>query len=213
MKKTFTKYVWDIPNTEKKVYLTFDDGPTPEITEWVLNQLNQYGAKATFFCVGENIQKFPDIFRLILSNGHVVGNHTFNHFKGWKKRTSNYIRNVDLCEEAIIQNSIFENDSSTHDSLSSTKKLFRPPYGKIRSSQANILLKKNYTLIMWDVLSADFDHGISPEKCLENVTSNIQPGSIVVFHDGFKAFRNLEFVLPKVLTFLKEKDYVCEVID
>jgi peptidoglycan-N-acetylglucosamine deacetylase len=200
IKRVFSNYVWEIPTVENKVYLTFDDGPTPEITTWVLNQLKEYNAKATFFCIGENIQKHPEIFQSILQNGHSVGNHTFNHLNGWKTKSSDYIENVRLCKEAIRQQT------------TDNPKLFRPPYGKIRKSQASLLRREGYKIIMWDVLSADFDSGISPEKCLQNVTRNTQSGSIVVFHDSVKSFKNLEFTLPKYLTFLKQNNYVCEVI-
>ena len=201
IKLIFSNYVWDIPTVEKKVYLTFDDGPTPEITAWVLNQLKEFNAKATFFCIGENIQKYPEIFDSILTNGHTIGNHTFNHHNGWKTKTSDYIENVLLCKEVIRK--------QTTDNT----QLFRPPYGKIRKSQANLLRKNGYKIIMWDVLSADFDASISPEKCLHNVIRNTQPGSIIVFHDSEKSHKNLVFTLPKFLTFLKQNDYVCEVID
>lgn len=200
IKRAFSNYVWDIPTAEKKVYLTFDDGPTPEITVWVLDQLKQHNAKATFFCIGDNIQKYPEIFKLVLQNGHLAGNHTFNHLNGWKTKKLDYIENVRLCKEAICQ--------QTTDNA----QLFRPPYGKIRKSQASLLGKEGYKIIMWDVLSADFDKSISPEKCLQNVIRNTQPGSIIVFHDSEKSYKNLEFTLPKYLTFLKENNYVCEVI-
>jgi len=200
IKLIFSNYVWDIPTVEKKVYLTFDDGPTPEITAWVLNQLKEFNAKATFFCIGDNIQKYPEIFDSILTNGHTIGNHTFNHYNGWKTKTSDYIENVLLCKEAI--------QLQTTDNT----QLFRPPYGKISKSQANLLRKNGYKIIMWDVLSADFDASISPEKCLHNVISNTQPGSIIVFHDSEKSHKNLAFTLPKFLTFLKQNNYVCEVI-
>ncbi len=201
LKLIFSNYVWDIPTVEKKVYLTFDDGPTPEITAWVLNQLKEFKAKATFFCIGDNIQNHPEIFNSILLNGHAIGNHTFSHWNGWKTKTSDYIENILLCNEAIRQLTTVN------------RKLFRPPYGKIKSVQAKILLDKGYKIIMWDVLSADFDHQISPEKCLQNVIKNTQPGSIIVFHDSVKSFKNLVYTLPQFLTFLKQNNYVCEVID
>jgi peptidoglycan/xylan/chitin deacetylase (PgdA/CDA1 family) len=201
IKLIFPNYVWDIPTVEKKVYLTFDDGPTPEITAWVLNQLKEFNAKATFFCIGDNIRKYPEIFDSIIINGHTIGNHTFSHYNGWKTKTSDYIENVLLCKEAIRK--------QTTDNT----QLFRPPYGKIRKSQANIIRKEGYKIIMWDVLSGDFDGRISPEKCLQNVTKNTRPGSIIVFHDSEKSHKNLVFTLPKFLTFLKQNNYVCEVID
>ncbi|MEO5776406.1 MAG: polysaccharide deacetylase family protein [Flavobacterium sp.] len=201
VKRIFPNYVWDIPNPENKVYLTFDDGPTPEITEWTLEQLKKYDAKATFFCIGNNIEKHPAIFQKIIQDSHAIGNHTFNHLKGWKTTNDEYIENVALCQSKIlIPNSQIPN-------------LFRPPYGKIKPSQSKILRKLGYKIIMWDVLSYDFDKTITPEKCLDNVLRNLESGSIIVFHDSIKAEQNLRYVLPKTLAFLKENGFVCAKID
>lgn len=197
----FPKYVWSIPNNEKKVFITFDDGPTPEITEWVLAELRNYKAKATFFCIGDNIQKYPAIFQKVLAENHSIGNHTFNHLKGWKTPTKEYIKNTLLCQSQFTIHS------------SQFRKLFRPPYGKIKLSQARKLRKLGYKIIMWDVISFDFDQTLSKEKCLENVLQNIESGSIIVFHDSKKAWKNLEYVLPKTLKFLNEKGFTCEKID
>lgn len=197
IKKIFSNYVWDIPNTENNVYLTFDDGPTPEITQWTLNHLKNYNAKATFFCIGDNIRKHPEVFKELLKDGHSIGNHTFNHLNGWKTNTKEYIENTKLFEE--------EYSKLTHEKCT----LFRPPYGKIKPSQSKILRKMNYKIIMWDVLSVDFDAAITPEQCLENVLQNISAGSIIVFHDSVKAYSNLEYVLPRTLEFLKQKGFVC----
>jgi peptidoglycan-N-acetylglucosamine deacetylase len=195
----FPKLIWDIPNDEKKVYITFDDGPTPEITNWVLNQLKLYDAKASFFCIGKNIETHPDIFKNILNDGHSIGNHTFNHLNGWKTSTDKYLENSNQWSVVSGQNT--------------NCKLFRPPYGKITPFQTSKIQKLGYKIIMWDVLSADFDQQISPEKCLENVISNVNSGSIIVFHDSVKAFRNLEYALPKTLQFLKENGFVCGKIE
>lgn len=198
IKTIFPNYVWEVPNHENKVYLTFDDGPTPEITEWTLAQLKLYNAKATFFCIGDNVLKFPEIFQKVVNESHSIGNHTFNHLNGWKTNTEEYISNAKLYE-------------TEHCTLTTEHcNLFRPPYGKIKPSQSKILRKQGYKIIMWDVISYDFDASITPEKCLENVLKNVQSGSIIVFHDSKKAFQNLEFVLPRTLQFLKEKGYVCE---
>lgn len=197
-KKLFSNYVWDIPNNENKVYLTFDDGPTPEITEWTLNQLKEYNAKATFFCIGDNIGKNPEIFQKVIHEGHSIGNHTFNHLNGWKTNSSDYIENVKLYE---IEHCKLNTEHC---------KLFRPPYGKIKPTQSKILRKFGYKIIMWDIITYDFDTKISKEQCLENVLKNVKSGSIIVFHDSKKAFSNLEYVLPRTLEFLKEKGYVCE---
>jgi len=197
IKKLFSNYVWDIPNTENKVYLTFDDGPTPEITQWTLNQLKNYNAKATFFCIGDNIRKYPDVLKEVLKEGHSIGNHTFNHLNGWKTNTQDYIENAKLFEK--------EYGKLSTDNC----QLFRPPYGKIKPSQSKILRRMGYKIIMWEVLSVDFDVTITPEKCLENVLQNVHSGSIIVFHDSVKAFANLEYVLPRTLEFLKQKGLVC----
>lgn len=202
IKKIFSNYVWDLPNTENKIYLTFDDGPTPEISEWILQELLKYNAKATFFCIGNNIEKFPEIFTKVIDEGHTVGNHTFNHLKGWNTTTEKYLENVELCNTQIYKSQI----------LNPKSKLFRPPYGKIKTAQSEKLRQLGYKIIMWDVLSADFDQTISPEQCLENVLKNVKSGSIIVFHDSVKAFPNLEYTLPKTLEFLKEKGFVFDVI-
>ncbi|MEZ7505170.1 polysaccharide deacetylase family protein [Flavobacterium sp. Arc2] len=204
IKKLFSQYIWDLPNNEKKVYLTFDDGPTPEITEWVLKQLELHNAKATFFCLGKNIEAHPSIFGKLIQKKHTIGNHTFNHLNGWKTSDEDYTKNILLCENSIKNHKIEINHSEP--------KLFRPPYGKIKSVQAKKLKNEGYKIIMWDVLSADFDQTITEEKCLKNVISNIKPGSIVVFHDSVKAFKNLEYTLPKVLEYLDKNNFQCEAI-
>ena len=198
IKKIFSNYFWDIPNTENKIYLTFDDGPTPEITEWVLQELEKYNAKATFFCIGNNIEKHPEIFEKVIIKGHSIGNHTFNHLNGWKTSTEEYLDNSRRCETEISN------------LKSEICNLFRPPYGKIKASQAKKLRQLGYKIIMWDVLSADYDGTISAEKCLENATKNVTPGSIIVFHDSVKAFAHLEYTLPKALEYFKEKGFVFE---
>ncbi|MDI5948811.1 polysaccharide deacetylase family protein [Flavobacterium yafengii] len=204
IKKIFSNYTWDVSNTgsSNTVYLTFDDGPIPEITEWVLNELKKHNVKATFFCIGDNIDKNPEIFKKVISDGHSIGNHTFNHLKGWKTSTEVYIENTKLCEATIQKNSTSNPKS----------KIFRPPYGKIKVSQSKKIRKLGYKIIMWDVLSADFDQTLSQEQCLENVTSNLRTGSIIVFHDSIKAFKNLEYVLPKTLAYLKENNFNCGVL-
>lgn len=180
VKAFLPNYTWHIPTTEKVLYLTFDDGPIPEATPWVLDTLLQYGAKATFFCVGDNVRKHPGIFQRILSEGHAVGNHTFNHLNGWKTHTFDYLKNVQRCGQMV------------------SSPLFRPPYGALRPSQTR-RLRTRYRIVMWDVLSGDFDPKISPEQCLQNVLDNVQPGSIVLFHDSLKAETRMRFALPKVL--------------
>ena len=202
IKRLFSNYVWDLPNTQNKIYLTFDDGPTPEITEWVLEELKKHNVKATFFCIGNNIQKHPDLFQKVINEGHVIGNHTYDHMNGWKTETKTYLENIRLCEKQI-QISLIENLQS---------KIFRPPYGNIKTAQAKIVRRLGYKIIMWDVLSADFDQTITPEKCLENVISNVKSGSVIVFHDSIKASHNLKYALPETLNFLKEKGFLFDVI-
>lgn len=236
IKKIFSNNIWDVPNKDNKIYLTFDDGPTPEITEWVLQELEKHKAKATFFCIGKNIENHPAIFAKLLSDGHCIGNHTFNHLNGWKTSTKEYVKNSVQCsvisdqskndrlQSAVrsLQSETSNLNGTTANEASKTKNcspqsavcsLFRPPYGKIRPSQSKKLRQLGYKIIMWDVLSADFDTSISKEKCLENVLQNVQSGSVIVFHDSVKAFANLEYALPKSLQLLKEKGFVFETLD
>lgn len=187
--KLFKKYRWHFYSDEKVLYLTFDDGPIPEVTEFVLNQLKIYNAKATFFCIGKNVKKHPEIYERILKEGHAVGNHTHNHLKGWKSKTKKYLENIEKAEQFIHS------------------KLFRPPYGRIKKKQARALLKRDYEVIMWDVLSGDFDTKISKETCLSNVLSNCRQGSIIVFHDSVKAQKNMEYALPRVLEYYTNEGY------
>lgn len=196
----FPKYVWKIPNSEKKIYLTFDDGPIPIVTEWVLEILKSENIKATFFCIGENIQKHPKIFQRIIAEGHSFGNHTFNHLNGWQTTTKDYINNFKLCESEHLK-------LSTEHSF-----LFRPPYGKISPFQAKEILNKNFKIIMWSVLSYDFDTKTSPQKCLNNVIENTKSGSIIVFHDSLKAEQNLRYTLPKAIRYLKDNGFKFDVI-
>ena len=203
IKKIFSKYVWDKSNSENKIYLTFDDGPIPEITEWVLEELQKHNAKATFFCIGHNIEKYPDIFKKVINQGHAVGNHTFNHLNGWKTTTGEYIENSTKWQEVSGSTPI------SKEKIKNTQ-LFRPPYGKIRKSQAKRLRQLGYKIIMWDVLSADYDTTITPKKCLKNVLENVSSGSIIVFHDSIKAFPNLKYTLPKALEFWAAKGYTFE---
>ncbi len=184
----FPNFTWRIPTNEKCVYLTFDDGPIPEVTPWVLDQLAQYDAKATFFCVGDNIRKYPDIFQMVKDQGHVTGNHTVNHLDGWSTENITYFHNIRRCARQVGSD------------------LFRPPYGRLKPQQA-LFLQRHYRIVMWDVLSGDFDPDITPEQCYENVVRNVRPGSIIVFHDSLKAQEKLEFALPKVLEYLSAAGY------
>jgi len=204
IKRLFPNLTWDIPTKEKVIYLTFDDGPTPEITTWVLSELKKFNAKATFFCIGKNVTAHPEIFKTILEDGNAIGNHTHNHVNGWKKTSKTYLRSIDKAQETI--------NFSIRSQKSPIINLFRPPYGKIKNGVAKKLLEKGYKIIMWDVLSGDFDRSITKEQCLKNVIQNTTQGSIVVFHDSVKASNKLKFVLPKALDHFSKKGYVFETI-
>lgn len=188
IQKLFPNFIWRMPTEEKVLHLTFDDGPIPEVTPWVLDQLAQYRAKATFFCVGDNVRKHPDVLDMVRTAGHALGNHTYHHLNGWLTDNMKYFLNVRRCAQTL------------HSSL------FRPPYGRMKPRQGEFL-QRHYRIVMWDVLSGDFDPDISAEQCLENVLENARQGSIVVFHDSLKAFEKLQFVLPKVLSHFAEQGY------
>jgi len=173
---------WEKPTTEKIIYLTFDDGPVPGVTDFVLEQLEKFNAKATFFCVGENVEKHPDQFSKIIEKGHSFGNHTYNHIKGWNVGNSEYLGSVKKCHEVIeqaIRDTVLQNPEENI-----SKNLFRPPYGKIKKSQINAL-QDYYKIIMWTVLTGDFDKKQSPESCLRQAIKYSRQGSIVIFHDSY----------------------------
>lgn len=184
---------WKIKTTEKKLFLTFDDGPIPEVTPEVLGILKKYNAKATFFCVGENVQKHPDVFKQIIAEGHSVGNHSFNHIKANKFTNEEYLANVAKADELI------------------QSPLFRPPYGRITPALAKTLGKK-YRIYMWSVLTRDYEQNLSPEACLRIALNQSRKGSIIVFHDSLKASKNMLFALPRVLEYFGERGYYFEKI-
>jgi peptidoglycan/xylan/chitin deacetylase (PgdA/CDA1 family) len=194
LRSLYGKLVWRMPKDEQAVYLTFDDGPHPTATPFVLEQLKQHGAKATFFCIGKNVMEYPDIYQQILDDGHAVGNHTQNHVNGWKTDTEAYLDNV--------------KQAATH----INSKLFRPPYGRITKVQSGFMMQAGWKIIMWDVLSGDFDLAVTPEKCLQNVEKHLEPGSIVVFHDSGKAWPRMNHALPKVLEYCKNKNWELKAI-
>lgn len=200
IKWLFSSQIWSMPNPENKIYLTFDDGPTPEVTQWVLELLKQQEVKATFFCIGKNIASYPAIFEKVVNDGHSIGNHTNNHLSGWKTSTKTYLKNVGECEGEICK-TYYKNSL-----------LFRPPYGKITPTQSKKLRKLGYKIIMWDILTADFDTTISPEKCFENATKKVKNGSIIVFHDSKKAFENTKHALPKAIEYYKSKGFKFDVL-
>lgn len=206
IRKSFPKIIWNIPTKKKEIYLTFDDGPIPEITPWVLNELKKYNAKATFFCVGENIEKHSQIFQQIISEGHSIGNHTFHHLNGWKVKNEKYFEDIENCQNIIEEKLQIAELVCPLTDCKLQIGLFRPPYGKIRPSQYSII-NQQYSIVLWDVLSGDFDKKISKEKCLKNVLNNYKNGSIIVFHDSIKASVKLNFVLPKLLEYFSEKGF------
>jgi peptidoglycan/xylan/chitin deacetylase (PgdA/CDA1 family) len=189
IKKYFSKFVWDVPQSPHSIFLTFDDGPTPGVTEFVLKELDKYQAKASFFCIGERAKKHPELFEQIKTQGHIVANHTYSHLNGKKTSKEEYLNSFKKCEEVF------------------SSKLFRPPYGKITKAQHEEVLK-THQIIMWDVLSGDFDQNISKEKCWKNVRENTNGGSIIVFHDSEKAKEKLLYTLPKTLEYFSNKGFV-----
>ena len=196
LKKLYPQLIWDSDKRDRTIYLTFDDGPIPIVTPFVLNILEQYKAKATFFCIGDNANKHTDIFEKVKTAGHTIGNHTFNHLKGWDTADDVYVQNFAKADELLHT------------------PLFRPPYGRIKRSQIKLLKQQqlNLKIIMWDVLSGDFDTTLTPEKCLQNVTMNAGNGSIVLFHDSQKAFEKVVYALPRVLEYFGGKGYRFEKI-
>jgi peptidoglycan/xylan/chitin deacetylase (PgdA/CDA1 family) len=179
---------WRGPSDQKAIYLTFDDGPIPEVTPWVLDTLNAFNVKATFFCVGDNVRKHPEVFSQVLQAGHKVGNHSFNHLQAWKTSRQDYLANVRSCRELVESN------------------LFRPPHGQITRTLAKAL-KDDYRIIMWSLLTRDFDARLTPGQCLRIALRGTKPGSIVVFHDSLKARERLEYALPRFLKQMRDQGF------
>ncbi|WP_243348197.1 polysaccharide deacetylase family protein [Parabacteroides sp. FAFU027] len=190
----FPGAVWRMPQHNKCVYLTFDDGPIPEVTPWVLDFLDKQGIKATFFCVGDNVRKYPDIYREVLSRGHKTGNHTFNHLQGLRTLTKNYLSNVAKAAELIDSN------------------LMRPPHGHIRIPQF-FLLRRKYRIVMWDLVTRDYSKRLTGEEVFNNVRQYVRNGSIIVFHDSLKSVKNLQYALPKAVEWLKNEGYEFRLIE
>lgn len=191
LKWYYPSLIWNKTRAQRVIYLTFDDGPIPDVTDFVLKTLKSFNAKATFFCIGDNIRKHADIFEQLKAEGHRIGNHTFNHLKGWKTEDEAYLQNFQECQKLTNTN------------------LFRPPYGRVKKSQITLLRKAlpNLQIVMWDVLSGDFDPALSPQRCYENVVKHTESGSIIVFHDSLKAFDRLQYTLPRVLAYFSEQGY------
>ena len=197
LKLLYPTCLWKVETKEKILYLTFDDGPHPVVTSWVLDLLNHYNAKATFFCIGNNVSQQTLTYEKIKGEGHAVGNHTYDHLNGWKTSDEIYLQNILKAKEIIHSN------------------LFRPPYGRITNFQLRQLSANAFKLrtVMWSVLSGDFDKDLSDEQCFLNVARNGKPGSIIVFHDSEKAFNKLKIVLPKVLDYFSKKGFKFESMD
>lgn len=186
----FPKIIWKKETPSKEIWLTFDDGPEPEVTSWILSTLNELQVKATFFLIGKNIVKFPELIKSIKRNKHVVGNHSFSHKNGWLTKHDTYIKDIKRCQQLMKDNN-----------------LFRPPYGKISLRQQNSI-NKQYKIILWDILSMDFKENITKEKIIDNVLENVEPGSIIVFHNNLKSFANLKLTLKEIILELKKNGFV-----
>jgi len=187
VKRILPDLTWDIPVQNKSIFLTFDDGPVNNVTNWVLDVLKDYNIRATFFCIGKNVQENPGLYHQILEAEHQVGNHTYNHIKGWYSMNNTYYEDIESCQKLV-------------DSV-----LFRPPYGQIMFFQSKTILAHGYEIIMWDVLSGDFDAKITKEECLNRAIQNTEPGSIIVFHDSLKAENKMKYAIPRYIKhFLKE---------
>lgn len=185
--------IWEIDDNEG-VFLTFDDGPTPGVTEWILSTLKRYNAKATFFVLGKNVEMYPDLYQMILKEGHKVGNHTYSHQKGWSMSLERYIEDIDFAGDIVHS------------------ELFRPPYARVTISQLRSVAKR-YKIVMWDIVSRDYNRALSPQRCLDNVTKHLAAGSIVVFHDSEKAFKNMSYALPRTLKRVQEMGLKCKIIE
>lgn len=226
-KLLFPSLLWNIPGSKKVIYLTFDDGPYPVVTPSILSLLKEFNAKATFFCIGDNVNKYPIIFQQVIAEGHTVGNHTFHHLNGWKTPTRIYIENFLLAEAALLKNgdtrgnqqkstivnfqtqilSTKSQESKSKPPSSLKRKIFRPPYGRIRPSQIKQIKAMGYEIVMWDVISGDYDRQKQANTCYLEVIEQSKPGSIVVFHDSEKASKNVMEILPKILKYYQKKGF------
>lgn len=188
IQKLFPSFTWKVPTQEKVLYITFDDGPTTSLTPWILETLKSYNAQATFFCVGKEVQKNPSLVSHIVEAGHTIGNHTFSHPNGWNGDYIKYFHDVRHCARLV------------------NSELFRPPYGRLLPKQVQFL-ERHYKIVMWDVLSGDFDENVTKEQCYKNVINNAKAGSIIVFHDNEKAKENMQYALPKALEYFAAQGY------
>lgn len=193
IKRLYPDFIWEIDD-RNGVFLTFDDGPTPGITEWILDTLRRYDAKATFFVLGKNAEMYPDLIRRIEQEGHKIGNHTYSHQKGWGMSLERYIEDVDLAEDIVPSN------------------LFRPPYARVTPAQMSAVGQR-YKIIMWNILSRDYSSAVTPAQCYKGVVKHLSPGCIVAFHDSAKSVANMSYALPRVLERVKQMGLKCKIIE
>jgi peptidoglycan-N-acetylglucosamine deacetylase len=191
LRKLYPGCIWDFKSSEKTIYISFDDGPHPTITPFVLKVLEQYNAKATFFCIGDNVKKHPEVYQQVIDAGHAVGNHTMHHVNGWKSADKDYLNDISQANEYINTN------------------IFRPPYGRVTQRQIKLLSTglPHFSVIMWSVLAGDWVNTITPQKCFEHIKNNVYPGCIVVFHDSEKANERMRYALPRVLEHFSKQGY------
>ncbi|MFA6676406.1 MAG: polysaccharide deacetylase family protein [Bacteroidales bacterium] len=193
IKKLYPSFIWSFPEEKNGIFLTFDDGPEPSVTPWILDQLAKYNAKATFFCLGRNVERNPELYKRILDEGHSVGNHSYSHVKGWRVDLDDYIDDIDYAANYVDSN------------------LYRPPYARIKTKQARVI-NERYVTIMWNVLSFDYNKKLSGRQCANHVLPYLDPGNIIVFHDSIKSHKNMQYALPLVLQAIYDKGLVCKSI-
>lgn len=194
LKNLFPNLIWEMPAADKKIYLTFDDGPVPGVTDWVLDQLDLFGVDATFFCIGKNVEENPDLYQRLVESRHSIGNHSYSHMNGWVNKNISYYKDILKAKQLI--------DS----------KMYRPPYGRISMRQARVLLQNDFKVVMWDVVSGDFNQKITKDQCLQNVIQHSIPGSIILLHDSLKAKEKMQYVLPKFIEYCMGKGFEFGVI-
>ncbi|MBR4843722.1 MAG: polysaccharide deacetylase family protein [Alistipes sp.] len=193
LKWMFPNVIWSMEDSEG-IYLTFDDGPTPGVTEWILQTLDRYDAKATFFVLGKNVELYPDLYQMILDRGHKIGNHTYSHQKGWELPLDRYIEDVDLAGDMLHT------------------ELFRPPYARVTRKQLKVIAQR-YRIVMWNVLSRDYNVHLTPKLCLKETIKGLRGGDIISMHDSAKSFKNTSYILPALLRKARAKGLKCKIIE
>ncbi len=194
LRRMMPTMLWKVDSSDS-VYLTFDDGPTPKITEQILDILDNYGAKATFFCLGNNAEVYPELVEEIVARGHAIGNHSYNHTRGWLTTTEDYMASAYRAGQFLPHT-----------------RLFRPPYGRIAVREVRRMRSQGWRVVMWNSISEDYDHKVTPQRCAQKVTRHLRAGNIIVFHDSVKASKNMLYALPKVLEAIKKRGLKCEII-